>query len=602
MQKESRYSIVLLLSILFILSTSVIAQDDTTYHLKLLAVHENDNNYTGSEADLFLELKGGSGRVFLDTYPLTKLDTQISTRFAKEIACKQFKLDCNKYDFIYTIKAKSNIIGGPSAGAAIAALTTIAMLDLSYDDKITITGTINSGGTIGPVGGVKQKLEVASDIDLEKVMIAKGTANQTENPYASFQELNQTSIDLVAYGKDNLSLEVMEVVDLAEVIFLLTGTQLNHQEVDVQVNQEYTKIMHGLQRMLCGRMVDIEKGAYQAGVERNITSIIQRKEQMVNATEREDYYSAASFCFSNNVQLKKQEYNQKKLSKAMIARIFSLLEKKVVQLEEKVEEEKIDTIADLQTSLVVKQRLQDVREQIIIFREENRTLEELYEITAYAEERFYSALSWMQFFAMDGKKFVVNEKQLADSCSQKILESEERHQYAALFIGPLRVQGIRQKIDTAKEAQSQENSGLCLITAVQAKAEANAVLSSLGLTEESFPVFLESKQKAVERVIADNSIEKIFPILGYSYYQYALSLEDKFAALMYLEYALEMSDLSIYFPEQQDIVYNVARKVHLGKEWIYFGLGIIVGLGIALLFSARRRRKKRHHTKVLRIS
>ena len=105
------------------------------------------------------------------------MDTQISTRFAKEIACHQYKLPCNRYDFIYTIRAKSNIIGGPSAGAAIAALTTIAVLDLDYHNGDTaITGTINSGGIIGPVGGTKEKIEVAAKLGLTKVLIAEGSA------------------------------------------------------------------------------------------------------------------------------------------------------------------------------------------------------------------------------------------------------------------------------------------------------------------------------------------------------------------------------------------------------------------------------------------
>ncbi|PIN87981.1 hypothetical protein COV12_00880, partial [Candidatus Woesearchaeota archaeon CG10_big_fil_rev_8_21_14_0_10_32_24] len=110
--------------VLLVLSSfTIIAQGDDAFHLKLLAVQEEGEHFIGSDADLFLELKEGHGRVFLETKPATKIDTQISTRYAKEIACNHFKLNCNQYDFIYTIKSNSNIIGGPSAGAAIAALT-----------------------------------------------------------------------------------------------------------------------------------------------------------------------------------------------------------------------------------------------------------------------------------------------------------------------------------------------------------------------------------------------------------------------------------------------------------------------------------------------
>src|SRR3989338_2019953 len=157
--------------LLLLVLPSISAQNGKQYHLKLLAVQEiTSTSYIGSDADLYLELKEGTGRVFLDTFPLTKADTQISTRFAKDIACTHFKLDCEQYDFIFTIRATSNIVGGPSAGAAAASLTTIAVLDFPYKEDVAVTGTINSGGIIGPVGGVKEKLEAASKVNIKKVL------------------------------------------------------------------------------------------------------------------------------------------------------------------------------------------------------------------------------------------------------------------------------------------------------------------------------------------------------------------------------------------------------------------------------------------------
>ena len=85
--EEKRKGLFLLFSLFFlIVSVSALSQNQQ-YHLKLLAVQENSNGtLTGSDADLYLEIQEGSGRVFLETFPLTKLDTQISTRFAKDAA------------------------------------------------------------------------------------------------------------------------------------------------------------------------------------------------------------------------------------------------------------------------------------------------------------------------------------------------------------------------------------------------------------------------------------------------------------------------------------------------------------------------------------
>ena len=581
--KSKITSLVLLMSLFLILSTSALAQENQEYHLKLLAVQENADGYQGSQADLYLELKDGSGRVFLDTYPLTKLDTQISTRFAKQLACKHFDLNCEEYDFIYTIKSQSSIIGGPSAGAAIAALTTIAVLDLDYDQNIAITGTINSGGIIGPVGGVKEKLEAATEIGLDKVLISIGNS-KNKGP-------NETGLDLIEYAAQNLSLEVKEVMDIDEVIFHLTGEQLNHKEFSIEQNPEYQRIMQSLQELLCDRTEKIEQEILKKKIILNESVLNisnERKEKSNAAIEAEDYYSAASFCFSNNILLKNKYYSESQAKSSEINDLFVILEKKVIALENKINEEKITTISDLQTLIVVKERINDVKEQIKQFNSSTE-VEEQYYLLAYAEERFYSALSWMQFFSMEGKQFVVNDQLLKESCVSKIAEAEERYQYVSLFINPITISHIQEKIDLSRTSLANEEYELCLIKASQAKAESNAILSSFGVDEENILNYVESKKKAVERTIFENSEEGIFPILGYSYYKYADSLkeQEQYTALIYLEYSLELSELGIYFPE------DTFREIpfEIKKEWILFIEGIFVGLLAAMVIILIKRRK-----------
>jgi len=60
---------IIIFLILLLLIPTVNAQRG---NMKLLAVSETNNGYKGGVADLFLEIKPGSGRVFLETFPLTK--------------------------------------------------------------------------------------------------------------------------------------------------------------------------------------------------------------------------------------------------------------------------------------------------------------------------------------------------------------------------------------------------------------------------------------------------------------------------------------------------------------------------------------------------
>lgn len=601
-----KFSLFLLL--IALLSLSVSAQDQ--YHLKLLAVQEDaKGNLTGSGADLYLELKEGSGRVFLDTFPVTKMDTQISTRFAKEIACNQYDLPCQKYDFIYTIKAQSNIIGGPSAGAAIAALTTIAVMDLDYDDdNVAVTGTINSGGIVGPVGGTKEKIEAAANLGLTKVLIAEGTAapaaeeNQNnesiENPDNSTEYLNLTK-----YAAEELGVEVVGVTNLDQVIFHLTGKDLNHKEIIIEENEQYTQIMSDLRDVLCTRVEKIEMELHREGIPKNETvtkRVEEQKAKADNATLQKDYYSAASYCFTASIVLRNYYYAQEKPTLSQLWKQFMELEEKAEKFEEELSQQEIETLSDLQTLIIVKDRLNEVKEQIAKFREQpsnnEQKKEEIYNTLSYSEERYFSAVAWSDFFSMDGKALQLDKEHIRQSCVQKTLEAEERYQYISLFINVNELEAIAEKITAAKEASQEGEYELCLMKAILAKADANAVLSALGLGRNELSGVLESKSLAVKRVLAENTAEGKFPILGYSYFQYATSLKEQepVTALFYLEYALEMGDLNLYFPEEKSFLTQKLEHVSLDTGWLS---GFLTGMIITVLILTLRSRKTKKYFK-----
>ncbi|MFH2028753.1 MAG: S16 family serine protease, partial [Nanoarchaeota archaeon] len=238
-------------------------------HLTLLAVKETEDGFEGSTADMYLEIQPGEGRVFLDTFPLTKVDTQISTRFAKEVACNFLNRDCSEQDFIFTIKAESAIIAGPSAGAAAAVLTAILLEDLKPNESISITGTINSGGLIGNVGGIKEKIEAGTDAGLKKILIPKGekiATNITQsseklgweivNDTLTIEITNKTKniekkINVTAYSKENV--DIKEVSTLNDAIFEFTGKRFEEDGQELPVDNEYAKIMKSPSLDLCNR-------------------------------------------------------------------------------------------------------------------------------------------------------------------------------------------------------------------------------------------------------------------------------------------------------------------------------------------------------------
>ncbi|MBX3315192.1 MAG: PDZ domain-containing protein [Actinobacteria bacterium] len=71
--------------------------------------------------------------------------------------------DRPKYDFPFEVAIDSGDVGGPSAGLAF----TLALLDrltpgeITGGTRVAVTGTIQLDASVGPVGGVKQKVEGA---------------------------------------------------------------------------------------------------------------------------------------------------------------------------------------------------------------------------------------------------------------------------------------------------------------------------------------------------------------------------------------------------------------------------------------------------------
>ncbi|MFT3888989.1 MAG: hypothetical protein QM713_12620 [Arachnia sp.] len=108
-------------------------------------------------------------------------------------------------------------IDGPSAGA----LTTAGLIALARGDEfvehVTMTGTINATGTIGPVGGIPEKIGAAAEAGFTTVLIPLGQ-RMTPNHEGKL-------VDVIKAG-DREGVKVVEVGDIYEAYGHLTGTEM----------------------------------------------------------------------------------------------------------------------------------------------------------------------------------------------------------------------------------------------------------------------------------------------------------------------------------------------------------------------------------------
>jgi hypothetical protein len=122
--------------------------------------------------------------------------------------------DLGGYEIAFDLNGR---IDGPSAGA----LMTVGVISLLRGDKvkkdITMTGTINPDGTVGPVGGIPYKVDGAAEVKKTRMLIPIGQRNSTDDTGAF--------VDVVDIGQ-TVGVDVSEVSTIYEAYEEFTGKAL----------------------------------------------------------------------------------------------------------------------------------------------------------------------------------------------------------------------------------------------------------------------------------------------------------------------------------------------------------------------------------------
>ena len=320
-----------------------------TGKIGLLTVAESVNGTAqrGGVASLQLDIKPGNGRIYIDSFPLSRLDTQITMRFASELACDFLQLDCSNLDFFYTIRAESSIVGGPSAGAA-ATVLTVAMID----EKVIMTGTINSGYLIGPVAGISEKTFAAERKGYDKALIPKWDA------------LNETY-------DENRTIQIIPVSRIEEALFEFTGKNYSKIYPPVTPTDNYKNVMKTITIDLCAKYGGFKDSQI---ILPNISDVSDNETRdyfglALSEINDENYYSAASYCFGGNVRISRNLYEN--LSNGKLKQEYAKLLGQLSLQEKDLMNRDISTLANLETYMIVKERLDDARDILPLFLNKN---------------------------------------------------------------------------------------------------------------------------------------------------------------------------------------------------------------------------------------
>jgi len=563
--------IVFLIFVLFLFTNMCFAYSDS---IKLLAVSTDDNfTYQGTVAQMFLKLNEGTGKVYFDTSSLTKLDTQLSIKISQEIACNYLrdKINCDDYDFLYSIDADSNIVGGPSAGAAATILTISALEQIPVNQSISITGTINSGGYIGDVGGVNEKLSAAEQNGLDMVIV----------PYEASNISNHTIV-------------VKKIYDIDNALYYFTNGNLgsleNNYDVDEsQLYHEYNNKMKLISDLICTRMESLK-------IDNHSNELYT---VAIDALDQKQYYSAASFCFRTNIEY---QTNILENSNANFTELYNNLSLTYEKELDSINAHNVTSIQDLQVKMIIKNRLDDLKYYLDSINNtlNNASLNISEYNYAYSIERLETINAWKIFFDNNSTDLTISNDKLQKICLSKVQETQTRLDYLNYL-----VPGLSESIniETAFEELALLNDSIeCINSAAYLKARIDVILSLL--SNQNSTELYNIKSFLALKSIQDNIDDDNLPIMGFSYYEYAKSLHNTNStndALIYLQQTIELNNINKLFEQDKINTYNQSKQIKISKYLIYIGLLLIVFVVLIIILRINKSQKAKKHKKNLKI-
>ncbi|MDD1678119.1 MAG: peptidase S16, partial [Methanomicrobiales archaeon] len=129
-------------------------------------------------------------------------------------------------DVIFSVEAQDQVpaVDGPSAGALMTALAIAALTGEAPDPAITLTGTIDSTGHVGAIGGVVEKSRAAREAGKSEILLPRENAQlvqytETTRKIGRFTYIARTPnlVDAKQYIEKEIGITVTYVDSISDV-------------------------------------------------------------------------------------------------------------------------------------------------------------------------------------------------------------------------------------------------------------------------------------------------------------------------------------------------------------------------------------------------
>ncbi|MCS7104766.1 MAG: hypothetical protein NZ954_04295 [Thermofilaceae archaeon] len=200
------------------------------------AVMQTEKGYAGTSTNVTVLVTEGWGDVYVSTYSLTQEDFQGAATAASRVVCSLLNLSFSKYNFYFKVVGPAVIVGGPSAGIAMAVAVYSALTGQPINRSVMVTGMVSPDGTVGPVGGVYEKAQATASLGAKLFLVPPGqsvvttyrTVERRIGPFRLYTT-EPVTVNLTEVAKRQWGLTVKEISTLREAINYFFGVDVPTQ-------------------------------------------------------------------------------------------------------------------------------------------------------------------------------------------------------------------------------------------------------------------------------------------------------------------------------------------------------------------------------------
>jgi uncharacterized protein len=623
------------------------------------AVASTDTGYVGIISTITVTIQSnGSGRVFVDTLPLAEVDMQGSARLAVKVAStlvendENCDVDPNSFDYFFVVRTSSPVIGGPSAGAIMTVATISLLENWEMDNETITTGMINPDGSIGPIGGIPQKIDAAYSAGATHFLIPYGQGTYTEmvttTEYVNGWLTTVTrpvTRNIADYAMDNYGIVVDEVADINEAVENFTGYRFFFNETEGKITTEdYLKAMKPLASVL---LEDADQAYENASIKLDNSSIPNNfptnyKDDIVDqlktskdsltkseeAYDNETYYTSTSKSFQSLISSRFVLYACRYWepgNTTFFQDIFQEVESWYNNAADKAKNAEISGFISLQSVGAAQRRASEAKQYL----DEAETmytsglnlysqvLDFLYNL-AFVVERSNSIGWWIGIGSYFNETGVLDKDALENLALEYIDEAQQAATYSGIILGEMGAATssdssnylslAEELLQTARDNLDGGYPAAALFESLEATVRANLAIEIIG-AEPKDKIDLASSSASIK--IANSRRQGIEPVLAVSYYEYGESLaneSDFNSALLYYKYggmiagALGFADSTTRSSSRYVGLPQIIRPSSL--DWplivsITAILAIIAGIGLGLVIGGVATNKKEDFKKLI---